>query len=389
LAVEGLGFDVVEVVEGAARILVPRVDRPTSRAPVFYNPVMSLNRDVAVAALQAYRRMLGRDVVVCEPMCGTGVRGVRFLLEVEGVEHVLMNDLNPRAVRLARVNLELNHVSDRADVENMDANTLLMLHSAPGRRFDYVDLDPFGCPTPYLDSCVRALKKGGMLAVTATDVAVLCGAHPEPCLRKYGAVTARTEYCHELAVRILLGAVASAAARHERAFRVLFSHSTDHYVRVYGILRGGARGADEAVSNLGYVLHCPECLWRTAVRGVAVPLPAECPECGGRLLMAGPLWVGRLWDEGFCRAMLSEAENMGLPSRTVRLIRTVLEECGGPPTYYNVDRVCQLAGTSSLPIDLVVQRLRSMGYWASRTHFHPKGVRTDAPLRALKEAVVG
>ena len=56
MAVEGLGFDVVEVVEGAARILVPRVDRPTSRSPVFYNPVMSLNRDVAVAALQAYRR---------------------------------------------------------------------------------------------------------------------------------------------------------------------------------------------------------------------------------------------------------------------------------------------------------------------------------------------
>ena len=389
MAVRGLDFEVVEVVEGAARILVPRVEKPTSAAPVFYNPVMSLNRDVAVAALQAYRRKLGRDVVVCEPMCGTGVRGVRFLLEVEGVKHVVMNDLNPRAAMLAKVNLELNNVADRASVENMDANTLLMLHSAPGRRFDYVDVDPFGCPTPYLDSSVRALKKGGMLAATATDVAVLCGAHPEPCLRKYGAVTARTEYCHELAVRILLAAVASAAARHEKAFRVLFSHSTDHYVRVYGILRAGARGADEAVSNLGYVLHCPECLWRTAARGVAVPLPSECPECGGRLLIAGPLWVGELWDKGFCRAMLSEAENMELPSRTLRLLRIVFGECGGPPTYYNVDLVCQLAGAPSPPIDVVVQRLRSMGYRASRTHFHPKGVRTDAPLSALREAVSG
>lgn len=389
MAVGEVEFEVVEVVEGAARILVPRVEKPTSRAPVFYNPVMKLNRDVAVAALQAYVRRLGRGVQVCEPMCGTGVRGVRFLLEVEGVEHVLMNDLNPRAARLARLNLKLNHVEDRAEVENMDANMLLMFHSAPGKRFDYVDLDPFGCPTPYLDSSVRALKRGGMLAVTATDVAVLCGAHPEPCLRKYGAVTVRTEYCHELAVRILLGAVASAAARHERAFRVLFSHSTDHYVRVYGTVRGGARGADDAVSNLGYVLHCPRCLWRTVVRGVAVSIPGECPECGGRLLVAGPLWVGELWDPGFSRAVLSEAENMAMPSRTLRLLRAVVGECGGPPTYYNVDVVCQLVGAPSPPVDSVVQRLKSMGYWASRTHFHPKGVRTDAPIRALKEAVSG
>ena len=390
-----IDFPVVEVREGKARFFIPdpklfgEAGRlPPSRAPVFYNPRMSLNRDLAVLFLKAYQIKAGRALKVCEPMAGCGVRGLRFALEVDGLERIILNDLNPRAYELAKLNVRHNGLEDLISVENEDAHRLLCRYASPGRRLDYVDVDPFGSPSPFLDSALRALRSGGVLALTATDTAPLSGLHAKACVRKYLGKPLRVSYWREVAVRLLVGATLFSALRHDLAVKPLFSYGVDHYVRVYGILRGGARGADEAVSNLGYVLHCPECLWRTAVRGVAVPLPAECPECGGRLLTGGPLWVGRLWDEAFCRAMLSEAENMGLPSRMVRLIRMVLEECGGPPTYYDVDRVCRLAGAPSLPIDLVVQRLRSMGYWASRTHFHPKGVRTDAPLSALKEAVV-
>ena len=75
----GFGFATRVVEEGSARFLAPEIgdvsaahiDHLLSRAPVFYNPRMKLNRDVAVLALQVYQRRLGRRLVVCEPMCGT------------------------------------------------------------------------------------------------------------------------------------------------------------------------------------------------------------------------------------------------------------------------------------------------------------------------------
>lgn len=67
-------------------------------------------------------------------------------------------------------------------------------------RFDVIDLDPYGSPTIFLDSAVQAIKDGGLLLVTATDMAVLAGNTPETCYVKYGAVSLRTQSCHEMVI---------------------------------------------------------------------------------------------------------------------------------------------------------------------------------------------
>ncbi len=40
-----------------------------------------------------------------------------------------------------------------------------------------MDLDPYGSPAQLLDSAVQAVSEGGLLLITATDMA---GAHPPP-----------------------------------------------------------------------------------------------------------------------------------------------------------------------------------------------------------------
>jgi len=57
---------------------------------------------------------------------------------------------------------------------------------------------------------------GGLLLCTATDMAVLCGNNGEVCWTKYGAYPLRAKYCHEQALRILLGSISAAAARYKR-----------------------------------------------------------------------------------------------------------------------------------------------------------------------------
>lgn len=48
-----------------------------------------------------------------------------------------------------------------------------------GKRFDVIDLDPYGSASIFLDAAIQAVDNGGLLCVTCTDSAVLCGAHAD------------------------------------------------------------------------------------------------------------------------------------------------------------------------------------------------------------------
>ena len=384
-----LPFPTRRIKEGEALILIPdvEVDEPT-KAPVFYNPRMKMNRDSAILAVSALHRRVGRALTLCEPMCGTGVRGIRLALEAEGVSEVVMGDLNPHAVELSETNIRLNRVSNRVRVRLLEANLLLSLHDRPYGRFDYVDVDPFGSPIPFIDSAIRACRDGGLLALTATDMPPLCGLYPEVCLRRYGGLPLRADYCHEVALRLLAGALVREAARHDVAATPLFSYAADHYIRLYAQLEEGAREADRRLRGLGYILHCPSCLHRETA--YEYPSGRVCPRCGSKMMLGGPLWLGPLSDPGFCSEMLSIAHSrVGLDQRLPRILKLSMEEAELPPTFYNIDVVCSRLGLSSLPTELVVSALREAGYRASRTHIHGRGVKTEASIGELEEVLRG
>ncbi len=389
-------FPTQEITEGSLVLTVPALalyakspsEYIPSKAPVFYNPRMELNRDAAVLALRVYQRRVGRRLRICDPLTGCGVRGLRFLREVEAVEVAVLNDLNSQAVRLAQFNAEKNGLSDRVVVENSEARALLLNYAAE-ERFDAVDLDPYGSPSPFMDSALTALRNEGILAVTATDTAPLCGVNPKACIRKYFGKPLRTEYCHELGLRLLIGSVAFSAARHDLGVNVLFSHSTDHYLRVYVQVKRGAECANDALAKIGYVLHCFNCLNRKWVWGLTPMLDRRCEVCGGVMDVAGPLWLGSLADEGFCAEMRGEfaAVRLGSERRLRGLLSVVAGEAEMPPTYFAVDKVCGKLGLRAASRDRVMERLAENGYRVARTHFSLQGIRTDASIKEVKEAV--
>jgi len=155
--------------EGTTSVVVPRLEAfvekaweyAPSKAPVFYNPVMALNRDLAVLALQAYQELVNRKISACEPLSGCGIRGIRWALEVEGVSRIVLNDINEKAAKLAGFNVQYSNLGKCISVLNEDANLLLSRYAAPRKRFDYIDVDPFGSPVPYMESAIRALRDNG------------------------------------------------------------------------------------------------------------------------------------------------------------------------------------------------------------------------------------
>jgi tRNA (guanine26-N2/guanine27-N2)-dimethyltransferase len=383
--------------EGKIKVLVPRhsafkkkpSDYAPSKAPVFYNPVMELNRDLAVLALQAHQKRLERKLYVSEPLTGCGLRGVRFAIEVEGIRKVLVNDISSEAVKMAAYNVEFNEVKDVVEVSNEDANLFLSRHAAPRKRFDYVDIDPFGSPIPYIDSGVRSLRNGGLLALTATDMAPLCGVHPRACLRKYGGVPLRTEYCHEQAVRFVAGSLATVAAKHEIGIDVKFSYSIDHYVRIYAIIAYGAKVADKSIQQMGYILHCFSCFHREIVIGVTSHLKSACPVCGLKLSVAGPLWLGRISDKNWCSLMENQMtkREFSQHKKINKILSLVQKEAEAPATYYAVDKICDKFNLRVPPQIKVLDNLKSLGFLAVLTHFNSRGFRTDAPANTIRDVI--
>jgi len=392
-----IDFPTEVVREGKTSVVVPRLEAyvkevweyAPSKAPVFYNPAMELNRDVAVLALQTYQRTVDKEISVCEPLAGCGIRGVRFAIEVEGIRKLVLNDINSEAAKLAKLNAERNNLAERVLVMNEDANLLLSRYAAPRKRFDSIDVDPFGSPAPYLDSAVRALRDGGLLALTATDMAPLSGVHPKACVRKYGGKPLRTGYCHELAVRLLIGSLTMTAAKHGIGIEVVFSHSTDHYIRAYAVFHRGAKQADNSVRKMGYVLHCFNCFHRETSKGILPPWKRECTECGSKLNVAGPLWLGKIFDEEFSVLMEGEVagRNLGQEKKILKLLSLAKSEAEAPITYYAIDKICDKLNLRIPPLTKTMDELRGAGFQAVPTHFNSRGIRTDAPISVLKALI--
>lgn len=388
-------FPTETIQEGKAKVLVPELkaykkqpsDYAPSKAPVFYNPVMELNRDLAVLAFQAYQRLAKRNISFCEPLTSTGIRAIRLAIEIQGVKQIVASDINARAYHLAEQNVQLNGLQDLVIVEHKDANCLLSCHGAPHRRFDVVDVDPFGSPVPYLDSAVRALRNRGLLAVTATDLAPLCGVHTKACVRKYGGKPLRTEYCHELAVRLLAGCVATVAAKHDVGIRVVFSHSTDHYIRVYALIGYGAKKADASIKSLGYVLHCFSCLHRETRQRPFDLRVEKCPECSSRMDWAGPLWLRKIFDTQFCERMAQENKRTALRNsgKIAKLLALSRDEAEAPATYYVIDHISDKLALPVPSMSAVFQYLCDKGFQVFQTHFNSRGFRTDAPALTVQE----
>ncbi|HKZ94135.1 MAG TPA: tRNA (guanine(10)-N(2))-dimethyltransferase [Candidatus Bathyarchaeia archaeon] len=391
------GFPTENVKEGNVEFLAPKRgafvkeawEYAPSKAPVFYNPAMELNRDIAVLAVQAYQKTVKHEIIACEPLTGCGVRGIRLAREVNGVDKVVINDISAEAAELAQFNVKLNNLADRVSITNEDANLMLSRYAAPRKRFNYVDVDPFGTPAPYIDSAVRALGNGGLVALTATDMAPLCGVHPKACVRKYGGRPLRTEYCHEVAVRLLLGCFASTAAKHDIGVTPVLSYSHYNYVRAYATIDYGAKQADKSIQGMGYILHCFSCFHRESQEGLIPLLKQVCSECGSKLRAAGPLWLGSLWDEKFCVRTRDEVKGRNLRNepKILNMLSLMIREVSAPITYYAIDKLCDKFNLPVPSLSKVINGLTAGGFQAVPTHFNSKAVRTDASANVLREVL--
>lgn len=338
-----------QYIEGKARFYASECVNLSAKLPVFYNPVMKLNRDIAVWIVKKLKPQS-----ICLGMEASGVRAIRMALEA-GAKNIIANDASRAAFEAMQNNIELNNVGNAVKAYNKDVKKLL----AEGNLYGYIDIDPFGTPVYYAESAIKALADKGILAVTATDTSCLCGRFVNACIKKYSSRPLNNEFNKETGTRILIWKMQEIGLNQGKVLLPVFAHSSNHYMRVY--LQYLPLAEKKIEQQHGYILYCHKCLNRYS---------SNKPEgicCNNKMSYAGPLWLGRLWENG----LLDE----------FTLIPHIREESKiEVPWHYDVHRIAKAYTKEAVKMDYLITALKENGFKASRTHFKPEGIKTNASV---------
>lgn len=343
--------------EGFIKLRIPKADKISKSMGVFYNPVMSLNRNISILLLKYINK---GNLQIADPLAATGVRSIRFLKELNKnkIKKIYINDYDKKAVELIKQNLALNKIrynkNSKVTITNEDAN-LFLLNST---GFDCIDIDPFGSPNFLLDSACKRIARNGILAVTATDTSALCGAFPKACLRKYWAMPKKDGIMHETGLRILIRKVQLVGAQYDKALVPIFSYSKNHYMRIFLMNEKSKKNADEILMQHGFF------------NGI------------------GPMWLGSLWDRNLAEKMHKNAISSKIfnnDKELVKFLKTIKEESKiNAIGFYDLHEICEKNKIKSLlKKEMIKGKIKKIGYKASDTHFKGEGIRSDIPISKL------
>ncbi|XP_035447574.2 probable tRNA (guanine(26)-N(2))-dimethyltransferase [Spodoptera frugiperda] len=408
---------------------------------VFYNPVQEFNRDLSIAVLtiftneykaeqlaKAEKREKNKaknttedkketetnneiDISILEALSATGLRSIRYAKEVPNVTKIVANDLSKQAVETIQANIVHNQVDNLIETSHDDACMVMYKHKHPLKRFAAIDLDPYGCPSVFLDSAVQSVQDGGLLLITATDMAVLAGNAPETCYSKYGAISLKTKCCHEVALRIMLQCIESHANRYSRYIVPLLSISADFYIRVFVKVYTGAIHCKKTTSKLSMAYHCTGCdnitlqplggfkpnpteknpTQTKAYLPAAPPVGEFCTNCNQRHHLGGPLWSAPIHDEAFVTRVLKHVENnpelFGTAKRIAGVLAMVREELLDIPLYHSMDRLCGRVHLETMPMLIMRSALLNAGYKVSYSHASRMSIKTRAPAHVVWDII--
>jgi len=282
---------------------------------------------------------------ILDALSATGLRALRYALEIPFVTGTTSNDLDPSASQSMRRNIQYNGIHapktidpaltpdaamSKIHVETANATHHMYSVLSPlkprteeehanGRprdhrfgKYDVIDLDPFGTAVPFLDAAAQAVTDGGLLCITCTDAGVWASTgYSEKCFSLYGGMPIKGEWSHEAGLRLILYATATTAARYGCSIEPLLSLSIDFYARVFVRVRRSPQEVKKLASASMMVYNCDSGCgsWRTQSLGkrkeeenkngngtylkfglaIAPTTSSECPDCGFPMHVCYPL----------------------------------------------------------------------------------------------------
>ena len=350
-----------------------KVDLPqgvvTSKMEVFYNPEMISNRNMSILLLNTIKN---KDMKIALPLAGSGIRALRFLqeLKVNKIKKLYVNDKKESFPKYFKSILKLNKgitstKEKKIQIHNKEANHFLL--QAEG--LDYIDLDPFGTPNPFLASAIAAISRDGILAVTATDTAALTGTYKKVTRRKYWAESEKNWMMHETALRILIRKVQLQGIQFDKALTPVLSYHKNHYFRIYFRAEKGKQKCDKLLKKHNYILFNNKTLeFKTS----------EYNQEKGYTSYAGPLWVGNLFNKTLLKKM-NKDNQFPEEEKFLNLLTEELDQVG----FYDLHVISKLVKTNPSKFEIILEKSKG-----TRTHFSVYGIKSKKSLKEIKSLFI-
>ena len=389
--------------------------------PVFYNPAMSRSRTRSVLLMQyaIENKLLGNGpIYAVDGLSATGLRARRWLNELpqDSAKRIRATiiDMNQFALNLAlKTHEEFPPVHSEGELKaiNGDLRSAIL-----NQGWQWVDIDPYGSPIPFLDTAVQSIARKGILEVSATDTAALTGSSKNPLLRRYGARVRNDGLAHDSALRVLLATVGRAASKHERRIEPLISIWDSHHLRVSVRVIRSIEGANKIEESVGWRVFSPtrEEILASIESGLhpktsldVMPihcfLPFGYPINRRDERISGPMWIKNMGKKEVLEFMTEDRVlKMCAPNaikddilswtekdfeyenrRIVKSVKNLANEANAieTPHHILVDSLSSWLKIGSPPSPKkLVKGIMDYGYCASLTNYGRKpSIRTDAP----------
>ncbi len=365
---------------------------PADRAhrSAFHNPAMAdcRTRSVLLMDYVLDTEWFNKPQIhTLDALCATGSRINRWLTELppEKSERLLLvgADLDEEALEYAAQNCP--------DVEFRNEDSRQVLLSS---GWQWLDIDPFGSPVPFLDSAMQSSARRAVMEITATDTAALTGSSASACLRRYGAKIRTDEMAHDSALRLLMATVARTAAQHDRCIIPLLSSWDSHHIRVSVKVHRSIQAANVLEEQLGWRIASPTAEELQAATDAGLHpqgndgeqpfclLPFSHPVRRDDKRVSGPLWTGPLFDGGVLASMTVERATKLCGEAAETAVRHMggESELATVPSLIITDmlpKFCEVGGPPKI-VDLVAG-LQKAGYRAAVARWGAPAIRTDAP----------
>ena len=385
---------------------------------------------------------------ILDALSATGLRALRYAQEIPFATSITANDLLPSVVRNINMNVKHNKLEEK--IKTNTGNAMAYMYSLCGedekdnprwsKKFDVIDLDPYGTAAPFLDAAVQAVRDdGGLLCVTCTDAGVWASnSYPEKAYSLYGGVTTKGFHSHEAGLRLILHAIATSAARYGLAIEPLLSLSIDFYARVFVRIYRSPLDVKFLAGKTMMVYNCDSgCgAWSAQMVGrnklhanksgkahhwkhVYAQGPSaneNCEHCGMKTHIGGPMYAGPIHSADFIRKILSELPNVDkeiyqTKDRIEGMLTLALEELlpepddvesptatsktgkhdpsiiDKHPFFFKPDVLAKVLHCATPSENAVRGALRGLGYRVTRSHTKPGSIKTDAPWSVIWEVM--
>lgn len=335
--------------------------------------------------------------------------------EIKEIDHIIANDLDENAVKAIERNMTFNGVDKNRYSTTQEDARFLLYSIANGKRkrisdnihdpITIIDLDPYGSAAPFLDGAAEAISSGGLLCITCTDLAVLCGNYSETCFSKYGAMTPKgSDYCHEMALRILLGSLSKKAAEHKKKITPLISFYADFYIRVFVRVENSKGDIKLIPSKTGWIFQCTQCnSFHTQRFGKIVETKSSfkttladgpvvdrlCDQCNSIFKIGGPIWLDPIVDPDFLNRTILELEKeetielYGTRVRMLSVLKNIQQELHDVPLFYNLSKLCNTLRLKTPKLDIIRSAIVNHGYKVTLSHTDPNSLKTNAPNNVI------